>query len=490
MATAIPANRATLTAWSAAAATGGTILRAREATVTAEGIITDTRAVIAGSAFVAIVGATADGHDYLEDAVKRGASLLVVARDRLRPIPEGPDVVEVADTLEAWGALAAAHLRSWRRARRDRPARVVAITGSAGKTTTKELCAALLGVVAPALATAGNLNNRVGLPAVVLGLEALHTFAVLEMGMSVRGEIAKLAEVAPPDVAIVTNVGLAHAGGVGGSRADVGREKGALYAALTESGTAIVNADDAAASGQLARSRAGRAASFGRSPAAAYRLVERHPLGERGSRVIVVRPAGEPLDLVVPLVGEAASIDFVAALAAAEAAADQVLPSAVVVEALSGLRAIEGRAQVRTLSDDVVVLDDTYNANPASMHAALATLRELALARSGRAVAIIGEMKELGARSAYEHEALGEAVALAGVALAIGCGGAARATLERASRSGVTVIDAPDVASAAREAVANVRGGDVVLVKGSRSVGAETIVKALEQAHPVREVGG
>jgi UDP-N-acetylmuramoyl-tripeptide--D-alanyl-D-alanine ligase len=308
--------------------------------------------------------------------------------------------------------------------------------------------------------------------------------------MSLRDEIAQLAEVAPPDVAIVTNVGMAHAGGVGGSRADVAREKGALYAALPASGTAIVNADDAAASGQLARSRAGRAASFGRSPAASYRLVERHPLGERGSRVLVARPEGEPLDLVLPLVGEAAAIDFVAALAAAEAAADQVLPSAVVVEALSGLRAIEGRAHVRTLSDDVVVLDDTYNANPASMHAALGTLRELALARSGRAVAIIGEMKELGARSAYEHEALGEAVALAGVALAIGCGGAARATLERASRGGVAVIDAPDVATAAREAVANVRGGDVVLVKGSRSVGAEMVVKALEQAHPVREVGG
>jgi UDP-N-acetylmuramoyl-tripeptide--D-alanyl-D-alanine ligase len=151
---------------------------------------------------------------------------------------------------------------------------------------------------------------------------------------------------------------------------------------------------------------------------------------------------------------------------------------------------IAGRAQIRTLADGVVVLDDSYNANPASMRAALATLHELALARSGRAVAILGEMKELGAGSDHEHEALGDAVALAGVALAIGCGGAARATLERASKSGVVVIDAPDVASAAREAVANVRHGDVVLVKGSRSVGAETIVRALEQAHPTPEVAG
>ena len=139
--------------------------------------------------------------------------------------------------LITWGALAAAHLRDWRRVTREGPARVVAITGSAGKTTTKDLCAALLATVAPSYATPGNLNNRVGLPAVILGLEALHTFAVLEMGMSLRDEIAQLAEVAPPDVAIITNVGMAHAGGVGGSRADVAREKGALYAALTASVT-------------------------------------------------------------------------------------------------------------------------------------------------------------------------------------------------------------------------------------------------------------
>ena len=257
MVTPIPPNRARLSAWSAAAATDGTVVRARDDVPPAVGIVTDSRALTPGGAFIAIPGAQRDGHDFLDDIAARGASLLVVARGHGRAVPEGPDVVEVNDTLDALGAIASAHLRDWRRARRDDPARVVAITGSAGKTTTKELCAALLAVLAPCHATAGNLNNRIGLPAVVFGLEAHHRFAVLEMGMSVRGEIAALVEVAPPDVSVITNIGLAHAEGVGGGRADVAHEKGALFAALSTAGVAVANADDAAVRGQVARSRAG-----------------------------------------------------------------------------------------------------------------------------------------------------------------------------------------------------------------------------------------
>jgi UDP-N-acetylmuramoyl-tripeptide--D-alanyl-D-alanine ligase len=391
-------------------------------------------------------------------------------------------VVEVPDTLEAWGALAAAHLRDWRRVTREGPARVVAITGSAGKTTTKELCAALLATIAPSYATPGNLNNRVGLPSVVFALEAHHRFAVLEMGMSVRGEIAALTEVAPPDVSILTNIGLAHAEGVGGGRPGVAFEKGAVFAALSESGTAVANADDAAVLGQVARSRAGRLETFGRSSEATYRLVDRVSLGERGSRVMVARPKGAPIDVSLPLVGEAAAIDLVAALAAVEAATGHALTSPIVQEALVGLRAPEGRAKVRTLAGGPLVLDDTYNANPASMRAALDTLSELARGRSARAVVVFGEMKELGSVAADEHAQLGEAMARAGVALAIGCGGLTRVTLERAARAGVEVVDAPDVAAAAEEAVARVRSSDVVLVKGSRSVGAEAVVSALAGA--------
>jgi UDP-N-acetylmuramoyl-tripeptide--D-alanyl-D-alanine ligase len=482
MATPIPPNRARLSAWSAAAATDGTVVRARDEAPPAISIVSDSRALTPGGAFIAIRGAQRDGHDYLHDVAVRGASLLVVARGHGRAVPEGPDVVEVNDTLDAWGAIASAHLRDWRRARRDDPARVVAITGSAGKTTTKELCAALLAVVAPCHATAGNLNNRIGLPSVVFGLEAHHRFAVLEMGMSVRGEIAALVEVAPPDVSVITNIGLAHAEGVGGGRADVAHEKGALFAALSTAGVAVANADDAAVRGQVARSRAGRVETFGRADDATYRLVDRAPLAERGSRVVITRPSGAPIEVMLPLVGEAAALDLVAAIAAVEAASGWTLTSPMVEEGLAGVRAPEGRARIRDLPNGPLVLDDTYNANPASMRAALDTLRELAQARAARAVVVIGEMKELGAQSVDEHARLGDAIAHAGVALAIGCGGMASIALERASRAGVAVVDAPDVVAAAEEAVARVRSSDVVLVKGSRSVGAEVVVAALEEA--------
>jgi UDP-N-acetylmuramoyl-tripeptide--D-alanyl-D-alanine ligase len=482
MATPIPSNRAPLSTWAAAAATGGAVVRVRGDGARAVGVTSDSRAVAKGGAFVALRGAAHDGHDYLEEAVSRGAALLVVQRDHGRAIPDGPDVVEVRDSLTAWGALAAAHLRAWRRVPRESPARVVAITGSAGKTTTKELTRALLAAMAPCHATPGNLNNRVGLPAVVFGLEPVHRFAVLEMGMSVRGEIAALAEIARPDVAVATNIGVAHAEGVGGSRADVAHEKGALFAALDPSGVAVANADDPAAMGELARTFASRVLTFGRAADATYRLSSREPLSIHGSRVVITRGSAQgPLEAILPLVGEAAAIDFASAVAAAEAASGWTLTTGIVREAFADLRAPEGRAAVMTIGD-VVVIDDSYNANPGSMRAALSTLAELARGRGARAVVVVGEMKELGGRAREEHAAIGEALAREGVALAIGCGGLASVALESAALAGVSIVDAPDVAGAAEALLARVAPGDVVLVKGSRSVGVEAIVTALAAA--------
>jgi UDP-N-acetylmuramoyl-tripeptide--D-alanyl-D-alanine ligase len=479
MATPIPTNYAELTAWAAAAAAGGSVERVRGEGARAIGITSDSRAVPKGGAFVALRGEVHDGHSFLADVARRGAALVVVERGKGAGVPEGPDVVEVDDTLAAWGQIGAAHLRAWKRFRRSEPPCVVGITGSAGKTTTKELTAALLGAMAPCHKTAGNLNNRVGLPSVIFGLEPIHRFAVLEMGMSVPGEIAELCAVARPDVAAIVNVGVAHAEGVGGGRGDVAREKGAIFAALSPDGVAVANADDAASMGEIARTHAARVVTFGKADGADYRLVEREPLGEHGSRVVVTRPERKPpIEGILPLVGEAAAVDFAAALAVAEAAGGWTLTTGVVADALSSLALPEGRAAVRTF-DDIVVLDDTYNANPASVRAAIATLAELAGTWSGRAVAVLGEMKELGARARDEHAAIGDALAEAGVALAIGCGGLASVTLERAAEKGVATVNAPDVATAAREAVAKVASGDVVLVKGSRSVGAEVVVAAL-----------
>jgi UDP-N-acetylmuramoyl-tripeptide--D-alanyl-D-alanine ligase len=444
----------------------------------ARGVTTDSRAVTAGSAFVALRGDRHDGHAYVGAAIAAGAVLVVVERGRASSDASAADVVEVLDTLAAWGAIARAHLGAWRR---DNPrGRVVAITGSAGKTTTKELCAALLRTAAPCHATAGNLNNRVGVPAVVLQVEPWHCFVVVEIGMSVPGEIAALAAVTSPDVAIITNVGLAHAAGVGGTLAGVAREKGALFEAVRPGGTVVANADDEAVLAELPRAPAAAVVTFGVAGSAGYRLVSRHPLGADGSRVVVGRPGAETATFRVPIPGQAAAVDFVAALAAAEAAVGARLDNAQVAAALQAIPLLPGRMNVRRLGADVTVLDDAYNASPATMRASLATLAEVS---RGRRVAVLGEMKALGPTAQREHVLLGAAVADAGVAELVTCGGLAEATAVEAARRGVAVSVGRDVDDAARLAIERVRPGDSVLVKASRSVGAERVVEALVRAH-------
>jgi len=442
------------------------------------GITTDSRAVVTGNAFVALRGGALDGHAFLDAAVAKGAVLLVIERGRSFTVSVSPSVsvVEVDDTLSAWGDLARAHLEAWRA--KDPRRRVVAITGSAGKTTTKELTAALLGTIGKTHFTAGNLNNRIGMPAMVFCLDDTHRFAVLEMGMSVPGEMAAMARIARPDVAVVVNVLLAHAEGVGG-REGVMREKGAVYRALREDGVAIVNADDdfarRATDGMVAKYKV----SFGVAADASVRLVRR-TLEHAGSRIVVQAFARE-LTVTLPVPGEVAAIDFVAALAAEEAASGECLSSERIDHALAGLR-VRGRGDVQVLGGNTLVLDDTYNANPGSMRAALSTLAEISAGR--RRVVVLGEMKELGAFAEDEHRALGDAIADAGVSLAIGCGGLISLALERARARGVETIDAPSTAAAAHEAVARIHDGDAVLVKGSRSVGAEKVVTALTEVLP------
>ena len=484
MATPIPANTAEVTAWSAAAATAGRVAFVRGEGVVARGITSDSRAVVSGGAFVALRGEHHDGHDYLEAALHAGAELLVVEKGKSGPAmaAASADVVEVDDTLVAWGDLARAHVRAWRRGRER--AHVVAITGSAGKTTTKELCAAILESAGPCHATIGNLNNRIGVPAVAFGLLPHHRFAVFEVGMSLPGEIAVLASIVQPDVAVLTNVGVAHAEGVGGSRGDVAREKGDLFVALAETGTAVACFDDGAALGQLARTRAGNARTFGKDEDADYRLFERVPAGIDGADVrIRRRREGTEARVRLPLLGEAAAVDLAAALAAAESVAGPIDDAALAV----ALRAprfkrfeVGGRMQARRMADGTLVLDDTYNANPQSVRAALRTLGEIAAGR--RAVVVLGEMRELGPVGPAEHESLGAAIAESGASLAVSCGGLADLAIGAAERAGVETVRGTDAEEAARLAVERVAAGDVVLVKASRSVGAERVVAALASA--------
>jgi UDP-N-acetylmuramoyl-tripeptide--D-alanyl-D-alanine ligase len=355
----------------------------------------------------------------------------------------------------------------------------VAITGSAGKTTTKELCAAILGAVASPLATTGNLNNRIGLPATAFCVDDRHTHAVLEAGMSVRGEIAELARIAEPDVAIVTNIGVAHAAGVGGRLADVAREKGALFAGLAPGGIAIVNVDDRAAVERAEVSGAATKVGFGRASGARYRIEACESRGGGGSHVVVSRD-GEPIAVDLPILGEAAGLDFAAALAAADAAVGRPVPAAT-IHSIS-FHPVAGRGAVRHLGSDVLLVDDTYNANPSSVRNALEGLAEIGRVESRRTVAILGEMRELGAVAEAEHTAMGDAIVAAGVALVIGAGGLVDLTLARAARGGVETIRGASTEHAAERAVAAIRPHDVVLVKGSRGVALERVVEQIVRA--------
>jgi UDP-N-acetylmuramoyl-tripeptide--D-alanyl-D-alanine ligase len=307
----------------------------------------------------------------------------------------------------------------------------------------------------------------------------VHRFAVIECGMSVRGEIARLGSLLSPDVAVITNVSVAHAEGVGGSREDVAREKGALFESAQASGTCVFDADDPLCESLAARSRAAHKVSFGQTAKAQYRMTSRVPLGASGSRVTIERPivASPRIEADLPLVGEAAAIDLCAALAAADAVAGP-LSQETVARAMARAQNVDGRATVHSLADNVLVIDDSYNANPISMRAAFSTLADLAGGR--RSVAVLGEMKELGDRARVEHAALGDALAAMHVSLVIGCGGLVTDTLQRAKALGIDTVDCASVDEATSAILARIRAGDVVLVKGSRSVGAERIVVALK----------
>jgi len=481
MATTIPGNEASFTAWELAALTGGELTRLPDEHAHVTGLVTDSRAVRSGNAFVAVRGESFDGHDFLGAAMDRGAAVVVVERGRSVPTADVA-VLEVDDVIRAFGAIARGHLQRWRRRDGMHP-RIAAVTGSAGKTTTKDLIAAILSAVGPCHATRGNLNNRIGVPAVALSI-CDERFAVFELGMSIPGEIHALASIVEPDVAALLNVGIAHAEGFGGSRAGIAREKGAIFESLSESGVAVVNADDLAAHAQLVRTRA-RRVTFGASSTADVRLVGRTYVADASapSRVTVAR-AGETFDVDLPVAGEAAALDLVAAIAVADATVGHGVPSSVIAAAVRSWQPSSGRSNLIELANDVWVIDDSYNANPASMRAALATLDEVRRSGRTRAIAVLGEMRELGPLSEREHEELGLELARRGVDMVIGCGAAIDVSLGRAESAGVKVQRARQAEEAGAVVAQEARPGDVILFKGSRGAAVERALAALVARYP------
>jgi UDP-N-acetylmuramoyl-tripeptide--D-alanyl-D-alanine ligase len=478
MATPIPTNTASFAVRELRAIVGAGAGPTDDGSSRVTGVTTDSRAVVPGNAFVAIVGERFDGHAFAPEAARRGAALVIAQRGRGAGSLEIP-MVEVDDTTVALGRLARAHLRRWHK---DAPCapRVVAITGSAGKTTTKDLVRALLVTAGPCLATAGNLNNRIGVPSVAL-TASTEAFAVFELGMNTPGEIAALTQIVEPDVSVLLNVGVAHAEGFGGSREAIAREKGAIFDAITASGAAIVNADDPLARAEASRAR-GRVITFGKGEGAEVRLVRREAHGESACR-LTVRRDDEELDLVVPVPGEAFSMDLVAAIAAVDAALGCKIEAQVIAAVLDTFRPSAGRASTFTLAGNILVVDDSYNANPASLAAALEALEELCAGGRRRAIAVLGEMRELGPLSNSEHDRAGDEIVRRHVDLTVGCGGAIDRALSRAESLGAAVRYGRDAEDAGSIVASEVRAGDVVLFKGSRGAAVERALAALVGRH-------
>jgi UDP-N-acetylmuramoyl-tripeptide--D-alanyl-D-alanine ligase len=437
----------------------------------------------------------------LANAVARGARTLVVSRNVAGQwsAEKHPAIVRVEDTRRALGGLARFHRARWgehrdetRGASGGGPRVVVAITGSAGKTTTKSVLARVLDAMAPETvhATAGNLNNDIGVPMTLFGLTDAHRYAVVEVGTNGRGEIANLAAIARPDAAVLTLVAAAHTEGLG-SIDDVAVEKGALLAALPASGLAVVNADDARAVAQVERSPASQRLGYGFAERADYRVAIAEPRGAFGSRLRIERRGGA-LDVDSPLLGEAGALAVAASLAVAEWAVGRAATKAEIDAALSTFAGGEGDGRLSPvpLADGTLVIDDSYNANPASMQASLRAACEVAARQKRRLVVVLGEMRELGAMSTREHDKLGELVAGTDVAEVIAVGGEAERVTREAARAGKNAWFALDSEQAASTVLSRVLPGDVVLVKGSRGVATEKIVRALVEARGRAGAGG
>jgi UDP-N-acetylmuramoyl-tripeptide--D-alanyl-D-alanine ligase len=432
------------------------------------GVSIDSRTASEGQLFVAIAGPRHDGHDHLEEAVRRGASgvLVAAARPPAESLPCA--VLAAADTTRALGDLAAGH-----RALHRGP--VVAITGSNGKTTTKEMCAAILAMGAPCLKTHGNLNNAYGLPLTLLQRDDAHRSLVVEFGMNHRGEIARLVEIAKPTVGVVTNVGTAHIEFLG-SREEIALEKGDLVAGLPPEGTAVLNADDPLVMGQRERVRA-RVVTFGRGPSADVHAESVR--SERGAYHFALLTGDERRDVRVTGLGDTTVANALAAAAAALAAGARVDE---VVGGLAAYRPLGGRLHPVALADGTLVIDDTYNANPQSLEVALRVLAAQPAPEGGRHVAVLGDMGELGGQTEEAHRQAGALAASLGVELLFAVGRHAGRVAEGACAAGLPedrVIANADWEPIAEALSKRTVSGDQILVKGSRAMRMERIVARL-----------
>jgi UDP-N-acetylmuramoyl-tripeptide--D-alanyl-D-alanine ligase len=445
-----------------AAAVGGRVDGDPAVRVTGPAFV-DSRAVVDGGLFVAVPGERVDGHDFAATAHAGGAAAVLAARGT------GVPGVLVDDPVAALGRLARHVLDTLRPT-------VLALTGSQGKTGTKDYLAAVLAAAGPTIATAGNNNNELGVPLTVLRATTGTRYVVVEMGARGLGHIGYLCEIAPPEVAAVLNVGTAHLGEFG-SRAAIAQAKGEIVEALPAAGVAVLNADDDLTAAMAPRTAA-RVVTFGSAGEVSWRGLVLDDLG-RPSFELGAGGAWQPVTLALPGAHQVANAAAAAAMALAVG-----VPLPEVADTLTAARpGSPMRMELHERADGLVVVNDAYNANPASMAAAIEALVAIGSRRRRRTVAVLGVMLELGAGAEEAHREVGRLAAAAGVDLLVTVGEGARAIAD--GFASVRSDTLPIVAAGRDEALARVRenvaAGDVVLVKASRGAALEKIADGLLQ---------
>ncbi len=443
-------------------------------------ICTDSRQVRRGDMFVALVGERFDGHKFASQALRRGA-IGAIIQDSVTTMPAGGRtrarraagswLLGVPDTLRAYQDLAAYHRRRFRYP-------VVAVTGSNGKTTTKDMVAGVLAERLTVLKTEGNLNNRIGVPQTLLRLTARHQAAVVEMGVDQRGQTMRLCEIAQPTIGIITNIGADHLELFGSLEASV-EAKAELVESVGPNGTLVLNADDDHFE-RLAARAGGPVVSFGLSPNAQVRAVGVEAASHRGQAFRLVLPGRTRHPRVALRVHGIHNLRN--ALAASAVGHVFRFSGIAIAQGLHRFRPASMRSEV-LVRDRVRIVNDAYNANPSSMRAAIDMLVELGLGK--RTIAVLGDMRELGSEAESMHRDVGRYLVSRGVSRLIAAGPLGQRIADGARGSGMAeeLIVATDDASLAAEAATRVvRPGDVVLVKGSRAMRMERVTEALCEA--------
>ncbi|HEX7342498.1 MAG TPA: UDP-N-acetylmuramoyl-tripeptide--D-alanyl-D-alanine ligase [Rhodanobacteraceae bacterium] len=425
------------------------------ADVPVAGVSTDSRAVRKGDLFVALPGEYHDGHDHVAAAAMAGASAAMVARQVASDVPQ----VLVADTQAALGDLASA-------VRARRHAQVVGITGSNGKTTVKTLTAAILSRHGRTHVTQGNFNNEIGLPLTLLAMPAASEYAVLEMGAGKPGDIAYLAGIARPEVALVNNIAPAHLERMG-SLEGIAETKGAMYTALPAGGVAIINVDDAFAGFFAGLAGTRRIVRFGLEQTADVRA-DVHSMDVRGSRFTLVTPAGQA-EVTMPLPGRHNVANALAATAIAHALQ---APLATIVDGLEHVEAVAGRLVARAMPGGWTLIDDSYNANPGSVAAAIDAL----MLAPGERWLVLGNIAELGPTAPALHARLGELARQRGIDCLYTVGNMAR---EAAQAFGDQACHFDDRDALVKALRGDLHAGVTCLVKGSHSSAMDRVVAAL-----------